>query len=862
MYKLPKGYCGELVAAFDCTKHYDSDVFFQKEGVHLVESSLGTYLETSDDPLSRFGYRFQLKHVNKPHMLIVSYPDDKRRHMMINDCLSFDTSTGIFTDEEYKPTNTVREIHRIFYPRTTDMTLVFMSWGKNEPAAAFGFVVYELEELKESRFKKYGTDETRKFGVQYEDPGSPGGDLGTVSYEEWMDRVIEYEKHVGRNMIIHPINWYSGPLFDSKKQPAECRFGVALPERRRYVIVSTKPADRVTAFLDKCESAGIDFVGGMTLLRLGNLMKNMNVDMESIAAGADTYNNVRFDNKVQVTCNDWTTPYNAVNEEKMVAEGYNSFADVDYEKFEYAYGEPYIYGGGSYTDTFRGAPIFNPLHPEVQRQLVEYFEEISEKYGRKKAFKGVSINIWHGTFIWFCSLQVGYDDYTVNLFTKETGIQIPCEPTDPDRFRKRYDFLIHRNRKLWIDWRCKKIHELILKLRDALRTYNSSLDLYLCAWVSEPMYLHLFGAYNESTQYPAVLGVDDILKEGGINLSLFTEDEGIHISVSHNQHRDSCDWQNEGAMLSEEKSHVCHDLNYMDDSWTKVIKQLPGSGSFTFDTWTEGWGKHISMPFNRHEPGIDKVLDELKVEEAIFYEDTCKMEEDGFWFDCQWQITSCFPPGRNYLEPFAHAVAEWDSLYLLRGGLYHDGSHAKEMQEYASVFTNLPAIKFDTVQGSGDPVVVRELNRNGQYYVYAVNREPYNVTVKIKLERAANVCNLRVTEEGSIVKEIELELKAFGIEAFVCSEENHVVSYETLIPETEWEKYKRQYEEQMNVFQWLKQSQYCIAGAEQIEAQLVKAYVAKQPARIRHILNCYVSAKAREFYKSEFSNGITGKEGM
>ena len=559
MYKLPEGYNGELVAAFDCTKHYDSDSFFKKEGVHLVESSLGTYLETSDDPLSRFGYRFPLKNINKPHMLVVSYPDDKRRHMMINDCLGYDTSTGIFTNEEYKASNTVREIHRIFYPRTTDMTLVFMSWGKNEPAAIFGFAVYELEELKESKFQKLGKDETRKLGVQYEDPGSPGSDLGAMSYEEWMERFIEYEKHMGRNMIIYPINWYSGPLFDSKKQPGEYRFGIAFPDHHRCGFLSTKAIDRVTPFLDNCESAGIDFVGGMTLLRLGNLMKNMNVDLEAIVAGADTYNNMRFDNKVQVSTNDWTSIYNALNEENMLAKGYKSYADVD-KNFEYAYGEPYKSGQGDYTDTYGGAPLFNPLHPEVQRQLIEYFEEISEKYGHKKAFKGVSINIWHSTFIWFSSIQVGYDDYTVNLFKKETGIEVPCEPTDSDRFRKRYDFLMRKNRKLWIDWRCKKIHELILKLRNALQKHNPELRLYLCAWVSEPTYLYLVGPYNEATQYPAILGVDDLLKEGGINLSLFAEDEGIYISVSHNQHRDSCDWENEGAMLAEEKTHICHDI--------------------------------------------------------------------------------------------------------------------------------------------------------------------------------------------------------------------------------------------------------------------------------------------------------------
>ena len=41
------------------------------------------------------------KNTNKPHMLIVSYPDDKRRHMMINDCFSYDLSLKVHQNDAY-----------------------------------------------------------------------------------------------------------------------------------------------------------------------------------------------------------------------------------------------------------------------------------------------------------------------------------------------------------------------------------------------------------------------------------------------------------------------------------------------------------------------------------------------------------------------------------------------------------------------------------------------------------------------------------------------------------------------------------------------------------------------------------------
>lgn len=116
MYRLPDGYVGKQIAFFDGTKEYLSDCFFAKEGTCVVESELGNYLETSNEPLSRFGYRFRINNTDKAHMLVVAYPDDKRRHMMINDCFSYDLSTGIMTGDEYEITGDIKKSLECFTP--------------------------------------------------------------------------------------------------------------------------------------------------------------------------------------------------------------------------------------------------------------------------------------------------------------------------------------------------------------------------------------------------------------------------------------------------------------------------------------------------------------------------------------------------------------------------------------------------------------------------------------------------------------------------------------------------------------------------------------------------------------------------
>ncbi len=703
MYSLPNGYSGRLIAVFEGSGEYGKDSFFAQKGVRVTDSALGKYIETSGEPLNRFGYRFKIENKDAPHMLVVAYPDDKRRHMMINDGFSYDLTCGVFTDGEYPITNTVKHIYKVFHTRTTDMTLTVMGWGKNEPAAIMGFAVYELDELPEFDIKKPCGIKTRRFGVQYEDPCGALSDLGAMTLDEWTDKFIEYAKHTGQNTLVQPINWYAGPMYNSDVQPASVWYWTSMENHDQYTLASSTPYDWITPFLDKCEAANIDFIGGMTLLRLGNLLKNMNTDLPSIQSGGDTYNNMRSDNKVQASCNDWTTLYNARNLEKMVMEGRPKLDDTN---FEYVYGEK--------GDDFGGAPMFNPLHPTVQNALVEYFEEISSRFGTKKAFKGVSLNIWHATIVWFSSLQIGYDDYTMSLLEAETGVKAPVEPTDPERFGKRYNFLVARNRDLWVRWRCKKVRELILKLRDALRKYNPDLTLYICAW-NEPVKRTMFDWFTESHQYPAFMSEDEFLLQGGIDISLFADDDGICFSVEQNQHRDR-GWTVDGDELPIEQRRFFHDLAYLDKSWVNAEKTTKNNGAFVFDSWTEGWGDYFKYPFNEHAPDIDEMLEKTGLENVTFFKKTCRLAPDDYWFDSQRQITSCYPTDINYMEPFAHAVAELDPMYLFRGGLYLDGSHTSQIRSYTAAFTALPEVKFDTHQCSVDPITVREKNIDGRHY--------------------------------------------------------------------------------------------------------------------------------------------------
>ena len=86
-----------LIAEFDCTRDYPADEYFGHEDVRVVQTGLGQYREAGAVPASRFGYRFAVRNVGRPHMAVVRYPDDKRRYMCVMDGTCYDLTTGVFT---------------------------------------------------------------------------------------------------------------------------------------------------------------------------------------------------------------------------------------------------------------------------------------------------------------------------------------------------------------------------------------------------------------------------------------------------------------------------------------------------------------------------------------------------------------------------------------------------------------------------------------------------------------------------------------------------------------------------------------------------------------------------------------------
>jgi len=827
-----------LLHTIDCTQEHPPEIYFACGPTRVRTSGAGRYREAEPRPLARFGYRFSIDHPGKPHVAVVRYPDDRRRFMLIMDGTSYDLSTGVITGGAQPLSGDMLELRQVFWPRWRDCSLVFTTWSIGEPAAAAEVQIRELDSLPPLAVPGDSADGTRRaLGVQYEDPCGTAASEGALTKEAWVERVTAYMRHSGQNLLVYPLVWYHGPQYPSAREPADAFDMVVAPDRRQYARWTRQPPAWVESLLERFAAAGLQFQASLTLLRLGSLMARMNTDAAAIQAGADTINNVLADGQVQTGTGDWTIVYNARNYPGLLA--YHA-AGRDLADFPWAYGER----GGQ-----RPGPIFNPVHPVVQEAVVGLVAEIAGRYAPYPAFTGISLNVWHASIGWFGSLRAGYDDLTAGLFSRETGIEIPVAADAPDRFAQRFAFLTSVCREAWIDWRCAKVHALLGRLRDAVLQARADLRLTLTLW-DETTVPQLLGPVTGGHQYPARVSTAELYREGGIDLARLAGDPDLGVDLGLGNTRDRGGHPPAPAGGTEAPLAAVamfRDHDFLDRQTLRGLAAQARPGAFVFNCWVEAWGRHRWFPCTPE----DTQAEALAVMSGQPADGICRInseyEPDGFWWDSQLRIAPAFPAGVHFLEPYAHALAEFDALRVTRGGLFLDKAHTEHLQAFARAYRSLPAVRFTTVGSSTDPVAVRTAVQDRLRYVYLVNREYYPVPVCLQFDRPP--VGLRDLATGAALEagaRWETVLGPYELRAVALEAAADVAGFAVSPPESVVQALADQARDAMATLRRLPGRGYRLPGAEAMCRDLEEALAARRWAWLRRALSSYVVRKARE----------------
>jgi len=803
----------KIILKINCTEKNDN--YFEYNQTQIINTDFCIYREASSKPLSRFGYRFPVENPEKLHKLTVYYPDDKCRYMCIMNGTTYDSTTGIFTGVTNKITNTIKIAVLYFYPRFYDNSLVFMSWGDKEPAAISSFIVEEVIEIPEVEI----TNKNRSFGIQYEDPCNVASSEGTFSRSEWAKHVAAHVKMCGMNQFTYPIVWYHGPFYPSNIEKTHYFETLCTQDRNQYIRYTGKPYDWVAELIEELDKVGANFQGSLTLLRLSSLMEKL--DDETIL-------NALYNDYYQKGTNDWTPVYNIDNYPKILEMAkdtgiepgeFKEFADKETRSPNYSAG-----------------PIFNPLHPTVQKAILNLVEEIVDKYSKYPNFTGISFNMWHSAFLWFSSIHSGYDDYSISLFEKETGIKVPVDIDDENRFSQRYDYLTYKCKNAWINWRCEKIFELFIKIRDLVKSKRSDMYITITNWL-EMVIPSLVGGISPGTQLYARKSNVEIFKEAGLDINLFKNIDGIELDLQLEPARDRGTTPIHTHTL--EEGCMFRDFDFLDNQTINSYKDLDNTGIFIFNSWVEAWGKHVWYNIDKDDPNKEEAY-QINGKKCEAFAINSIYSEDGFWWESQARITSPYASGSNYMEYFAHAVAEYDAKKITSGGLYIDGAHVKEMQEFARDFVQIPKKPFTTI-GNDDPVVVRFLEDTDFNYFYLVNREDYKleITIEFNKEKFEVYNSKNQTEDWNKISNLELD--AFQLKFFKIPKEINIVDFKVLINKDIEESYSELADKVIT-----KIYNSNIPGAKEVKELIVTSLKEKRYAKLRHLLNSYIAQKVLE----------------
>ena len=464
-----------LVAQVQAAK---TEPLAQSAPTKVCDLSPGSYREAGAARTDRFALNFDITDVGAPHVVVVTYPDDKPRTMEVilqdlSGKLDYQAQTGVFTGDEYPLSCKILEHRFIIWPRSTKQSLIFMTAEDGHPAAVQDIKVYRLDHVAAAPRKGVfsGSVPARNIGLYNEDPvlhQEFGEKPGFSGFEVSTDRLLSYMQSFGQNVLNYPIAWYNGPLYGTQVESRQPDMGSGIGGARPH------PPGYPMYLLKRLEAQGMKFNAGVHIHWLPSLNPFTINDLTRVQNGEETVVNMRADGKL------W----------------WGHWHDSD--------------------------PNYNPADPHVMASVKAVLDEIGNRYGQEPAFEGVTLMIARNKLFSFGSIESGYNDSNLVAFQEEKKITIPSyDRSKSTRFQDSYQWLKENPAamKAWINWRCEKLHTHYQSMANELSAKRADLKLSLCISVTLPW-------YNQPTDYftkPTV----EFLREAGIDPALYAGDRNI-----------------------------------------------------------------------------------------------------------------------------------------------------------------------------------------------------------------------------------------------------------------------------------------------------------------------------------------------
>jgi hypothetical protein len=367
---------------------------------------------------------------------------------------------------------------------------------------------------------------------------------------------------------------------------------------------------------------------------------------------------------------------------------------------------------------------FNPLYPPVQDWVADLFRELADRYKDSPAFKGVAIRLMAWQFYsWQAipSINYGYEDYTIDRFEKEAGVKVPVARNAPDRFERRYQWLMANAYEKWVDWRCQRIFRYHCRLARILVDARPDLKLHLDCF--GPNFAEDYG--DSEWEEKGWLG---LIRETGLDPARYRGEASIVLSDARS-YPPAIRAYADGSIAAARQS-----AEFFDPQPVRQAAKPAGGGSVAavrMDAQSME-GEMIEYARLGMERGLLQNKDTIHGAGLL----------NG--------------AGRHALLRYADAMADGNITWMT------DGSHGQVIGqpqftgEFFAEYRALPEIGMTRLAGSGDPVALWCGGGSAARYFYLVNRTywPVNVDLQFsappKLTRLATGDKIPVEPGGAL----------------------------------------------------------------------------------------------------------------
>jgi hypothetical protein len=684
-----------LLSEIDCVA--TEPQFTGVGGSNVVRSVAGAYRESGDAGFlfaqhkkrdsSWFAYCLNIPKTQKPYVIETDYPDDAFRTFCISirEALppdsTYPVTSGVDTGECYTLTRKMQTDTMLFWPRTTDVRVVLMAVHNGRRAAASKIRLYRVD--GDLPLLDVPVRGGRSFANWYEEGANFTGLYGAPD-------IFTCGRMVAADRWARSVASIGGDTII----PSVAVYNMSLyPSLHNAEGSNPNSFDFTRLLLLKCEKYGIGLIG------------EINPQCSDLDRIAD--------------------PTGKIEPRPNILMSKDGFRAAK-----------------------RRVPVFNPLHPVNQKWYLDMIGEFVDRYKDSQALRGVSLRLinWQNTGLNnFLSLDWGYDDLTVGLFEKETGISTGVKTDDnPQRFHARYDWLMAHARDPWIEWRCRKIAGIYTKARDRVRRARPDLVVY-------------------SGDYFGYFPGDDE-KGAGIDPKLLGAIDGVVLINAHYAYGRQ-KYTYKGPLGDAKKRD-----RLLDPAELVALRSPANRTAFLYGAdYVEGVPDAVVTP-----------------ESLGFPKNIIR----------RWTSGVLNPAGRHYLERYAATLAEADALFLGDGGnAYTLGQPL--LLEFLREYRQLPPMPFHPRADARDPVAVWELSdpKQKRFVFYAVNRERFPVSLDFHLAHASEVRRLSSDKpsaiEGSVLR---LSLKPYELAAFTANGDAAIQRVKEQIPAADLDRVTKQVE--------------------------------------------------------------------